>query len=137
MEKKTFSEKFDAFMMKDTTFILLVMGAAAAIFAGTYMFITLGTGAFNDLSIVAMLKDGMDGGDYAAAAGFAAGFLIARVLEGPLVGYRRYTSDWCWYRYSGAVSVNGLGVPVLQFLCSTVCGCCNRPCDGRCDHPDP
>ena len=60
MEKKTFSEKFDAFMMKDTTFILLVMGAAAAIFAGTYMFITLGTGAFNDLSIVAMLKDGMD-----------------------------------------------------------------------------
>ena len=50
------------------------------------MFITLGTGAFNDLSIVAMLKDGMDGGDYAAAAGFAAGFLIARVLEGPLVG---------------------------------------------------
>ena len=35
MEKKTFSEKFDAFMMKDTTFILLVMGAAAAIFAGT------------------------------------------------------------------------------------------------------
>lgn len=28
----------------------------------------------------------MDGGDYAAAAGFAAGFLIARILEGPLVG---------------------------------------------------
>ena len=78
--------KFDAFMMKDNTFILLVMGAAAAIFAGTYMFINLGTGAFNDLSIVTMLKDGMDGGDYAAAAGFAAGFLIARVLEGPLVG---------------------------------------------------
>lgn len=86
MEKRTFWDKFDAFMMKDNTFILLVMGAAAAIFAGTYMFINLGTGAFNDLSIVAMLKDGMDGGDYAAAAGFAAGFLIARVLEGPLVG---------------------------------------------------
>lgn len=50
------------------------------------MFITFGTGAFNDISIVAMLTDGMDGGDYAAAAGFAAGFLIARVLEGPLVG---------------------------------------------------
>lgn len=84
MEKKT--NKFNDFMMKDNTFILLVMGAAAAIFAGTYMFITFGTGAFNDIPIVAMLKEGMDGGDYAAAAGFAAGFLIARVLEGPLVG---------------------------------------------------
>ncbi|WP_373214745.1 DUF4310 family protein [Ruminococcus sp. 5_1_39BFAA] len=86
MEKKSFGQKFDEFMMKDSTFIFLVMGAAAAIFAGTYMFITFGTGAFNDISIVAMLTDGIDGGDYAAAAGFAAGFLIARVLEGPLVG---------------------------------------------------
>lgn len=85
-EKKSFSRKFEDFMMKDSTFILLVMGAAAAIFAGTYLFITHGTGAFNDIPIVAMLKDGMDGGDYAAAAGFAAGFLVARVLEGPLVG---------------------------------------------------
>ncbi|ROR31588.1 uncharacterized protein (TIGR03579 family) [Mobilisporobacter senegalensis] len=86
MEKKTFTEKFDDFMMKDSTFILLVMGAAAAIFAGTYMFIKFGTGAFNEISIVAMLTDGMGSGDYAAAAGFAAGFLIARILEGPLVG---------------------------------------------------
>lgn len=86
MEKKSFSQKFDELIMKDSTFIFLVMGAAAAIFAGTYMFITFGTGAFNEISIVAMLKEGMDGGDYAAAAGFAAGFLIARVLEGPLVG---------------------------------------------------
>ena len=86
MEKKTFSEKFDAFMMKDSTFILLVMGAAASIFAGTYMFVKFHTGAFNETPIVAMLTDGMSSGDYAAAAGFAAGFLIARVLEGPLVG---------------------------------------------------
>ncbi len=86
MEKKTFTEKFDAFMMKDSTFILLVMGAAAAIFSGTYLFIKFGTGAFNEISIVAMLTDGMGSGDYAAAAGFATGFLIARILEGPLVG---------------------------------------------------
>jgi len=84
--KKSFWEKMDAFLMKDNTFILLIMGAAAAIFAGTYMYITLGTGAFNDVNIVAMLRDGLEGGDYAAAAGFAAGFLIARILEGPLVG---------------------------------------------------
>lgn len=43
--KKSFWEKMDAFLMKDNTFILLIMGAAAAIFAGTYMYITLGTGA--------------------------------------------------------------------------------------------
>lgn len=86
MEKRTFGQKVDAFLMKDSTFILLIMGAAAAIFAGTFMYIRFGTGAFNEISIVAMLRDGMDGGDYAAAAGFAAGFLIARVLEGPLVG---------------------------------------------------
>lgn len=86
MNNKTFMQKLDAFLMKDSTFILLFMGAAAAVFAGTFLFISYGTGAFNDISIVAMLKDGMDGGDYAAAAGFAAGFLIARILEGPLVG---------------------------------------------------
>ncbi|MCI8374374.1 MAG: DUF4310 family protein [Lachnospiraceae bacterium] len=85
-DKRSFGQKMDAFLMKDTTFILLIMGAAAAIFAGTFLYIRFGTGAFNDISIVAMLRDGMDGGDYAAAAGFAAGFLIARVLEGPLVG---------------------------------------------------
>ena len=85
-DKRTFGQKLDDFLMKDSTFILLIMGAAAANFAGTFMYIHFGTGAFNDISIVAMLKDGLDGGDYAAAAGFAAGFLIARILEGPLVG---------------------------------------------------
>ena len=86
MENKTLAQKIDAFLMKDSTFIILIMGAAAAIFAGTFMYITFGTGAFNEISIVQMLKDGMNTGDYAAAAGFAAGFLIARILEGPLVG---------------------------------------------------
>lgn len=79
-DKRTFGQKLDTFLMKDSTFILLIMGAAAAIFAGTFMYIRFGTGAFNEISIVAMLRDGMDGGDYAA------GFLIARILEGPLVG---------------------------------------------------
>lgn len=84
--KKKFSEKLNDFLMKDEAFILLIMGAAAAIFTGTFLYIKFGTGAFNDVSIVAMLKEGLDGGSYSAAAGFAAGFLIARILEGPLVG---------------------------------------------------
>ena len=65
--KKSFWDKMDAFFMKDSAFIVLIMGAAAAIFAGTYMYINLGTGACNDINIVAMLRDGLDGGDYAAA----------------------------------------------------------------------
>ena len=85
-DKRRFGQKMDEFLLKDSTFILLIMGAAAAIFAGTFMYLKFGTGAFNDISIVAMLKEGIDTGDYAAAAAFAAGFLIARILEGPLVG---------------------------------------------------
>lgn len=85
-EPHGFIYKLNTFLMKDATFILLVMGAAAAIFTGTFLYMKFGTGAFNEISIVQMLKDGLDGGDYSAAAGFAAGFLIARILEGPLVG---------------------------------------------------
>lgn len=85
-EKKTLFDKFNDFMMKDSTFIILVMGAAAAIFAGTYLYINFGTGVFSDVAVSAMLKGGLESGDYTAAAGFAAGFLIARILEGPLVG---------------------------------------------------
>ena len=104
-DKRTFGQKLDDFLMKDSTFILLIMGAAAAIFAGTFMYIHFGTGAFNDISIVAMLKDGLDGGDYAAAAGFAAGFLIARILEGPLVGL---------LNIGGSLQTGvGIGIPAL------------------------
>ncbi len=106
MENKTFGEKMDEFLMKDNTFILLFMGAAAAIFAGTYMYLNFNTGAFNDISIVAMLREGLDGGDYAAAAGFAAGFLIARILEGPLVGL---------LDIGGSLQTGvGIGIPALM-----------------------
>lgn len=99
------SQKINNFLMRDETFILLFMGAAAAVFAGTYMFITHKTGAFNDIAIVQMLSDGLGGGDYSAAAGFAAGFLIARILEGPLVGL---------LDIGGSLQTGvGIGVPAL------------------------
>lgn len=59
---------------------------SAAIFAGTHMYVVYGVGAFNEVSIVAMLKAGLDGGSYGAAAAFGASFLFARILEGSLVG---------------------------------------------------
>ena len=98
--------------MKDNTFILLFMGAAAAIFAGTYMYLNFNTGAFNDISIVAMLREGLDGGDYAAAAGFAAGFLIARILEGPLVGLLDIGGS-LQYRYPGFDAFHGIQSAIL------------------------
>ena len=102
-------KKLNDFLMKDSTFILLIAGTAAAIFAGTYMFITLGTGAFNEVSIVAMLSDGLNGGDYSAAAGFAAGFLVARILEGPLVGLLDI----------GGSLMTGVGIGIPALLLST------------------
>ncbi|MDU1887141.1 MAG: DUF4310 family protein, partial [Enterococcus faecalis] len=48
--------------------------------------VVYGVGAFNEVSIVAMLKAGLDGGSYGAAAAFGASFLFARILEGSLVG---------------------------------------------------
>lgn len=78
--------KSAALLLTDKIFPLLVAVACAAIFAGTHMYVVHGVGAFNEIFVVQMLDEGLNGGDFAAAAGFATGFLIARVLEGPLVG---------------------------------------------------
>ena len=91
--------------MKDETFILLIAGLAAAVFAGTFMFINYGTGGFNEISIVQMLSAGMESGDYTSAAGYAAGFLVARILEGPLVGL---------LDIGGSIMTGvGIGIPAL------------------------
>ena len=72
-----------SFWFADWSFPLIVGIMSAAVFAGTQMY---GVGAFNEVSIVAMLKAGLDGGSYGAAAAFGASFLFARILEGSLVG---------------------------------------------------
>lgn len=74
------------FWFADWSFPIIVGLMSAAVFSGTHMYITYGVGAFNEVSIVAMLKAGLDGGSYGAAAAFGASFLFARILEGSLVG---------------------------------------------------
>lgn len=69
--------------MKENSFPLLTALLGAAVFAGGAMFLTDGYGLFADASQTAML---IEGGDLATAVGYSAGFLIARILEGPLVG---------------------------------------------------
>ncbi|MFP9213109.1 DUF4310 family protein, partial [Enterococcus faecalis] len=75
-----------SFWFADWSFTLIVGIMSAAVFAGTHMYVMYGVGAFNEVSIVAMLKAGLDGGSYGAAAAFGASFLFARILEGSLVG---------------------------------------------------
>ncbi|MCL5039263.1 MAG: DUF4310 family protein [Firmicutes bacterium] len=75
-----------SFLLQPWTFVLLLAVAGAAVFGGTHLYVVHHTGAFNEIFVVQMLDKGLRSGDYAAAAGFAAGFLIARILEGPLVG---------------------------------------------------
>ena len=80
------TEKIQKFLLKDMTFILLVAIAAAAIFGATSMFFEHGTGLTNEIVQGQMLKTGMETGDFTSAAAYASAFLVARVLEGPLVG---------------------------------------------------
>lgn len=75
-----------SFWLADWSFPIIVGLMSAAVFSGTYMYIQYGVGAFNEVSIVAMLKAGLDEGSYGAAAAFGASFLFARILEGSLVG---------------------------------------------------
>lgn len=106
MENSNFVNRLNGYLMKDSSFMALIIAASSAIFAGTYLFITFGTGVFSDIPVAAMLSEGLNGGSYAAAAGFAAGFLIARVLEGPLVGI---------LDIGGALLTGvGIGVPALM-----------------------
>lgn len=104
-------EKKISFLLSDISFLLLMGMACAAIFTGTHMYVVHKVGAFNEIFVVEMLDQGLNGGDYAAAAGFAAGFLIARVLEGPLVGL---------LDIGGALMTGvGIGIPAL-FLASGI-----------------
>ncbi|MDR2976376.1 MAG: DUF4310 family protein [Streptococcaceae bacterium] len=75
-----------SFWYADWAFPIMVGLMAAAVFAATSMYIEHGTGAFNEVAFVAMLKAGLEGGSYGPVAAFGASFLFARVLEGSLVG---------------------------------------------------
>lgn len=94
-----------SFWFADWSFPIIVGLLSAGVFAGTHMYFEYGVGAFNEVAIVAMLKAGMDGGSYGAAAAFGASFLFARILEGSLVGI---------LDIGGAVLTGvGIGIPAI------------------------
>lgn len=86
MNENIEDKKKKSFWYADWSFPILVGLLSAGVFAGTHMYYVYGVGAFNEVSIVAMLKAGMDGGSYGAAAAFGLSFLFARIIEGSLVG---------------------------------------------------
>ncbi|AMC93845.1 hypothetical protein AOC36_07560 [Erysipelothrix larvae] len=79
-------EKFEAFLEKDIAFILLLALASAGVVGATSMYLTHGVGLTNEIYIAEFLDQGKSTGAYDAALAFSSAFLIARILEGPLVG---------------------------------------------------
>lgn len=79
-------KKLNSLLMKNYSFPILTALLGAAILGGTHLFVTEGFGFFNEIAQAEMIRQGMETGDFAAPIGYCSGFLIARVLEGPLVG---------------------------------------------------
>ena len=79
-------EKLNKFLMKDWAFLLICVAICAGVVGGTHTYLVNGTGYLTNFAGGQMLKLGIESGDLGAAVGYGGGFLIARVLEGPLVG---------------------------------------------------
>lgn len=79
-------DKMDKTFLKSWFFIVIVALLGAGTVLGTVLYINYGIGAYNEIFVVKMLDNGLTKGQWAAVTAFAVGFLIARVLEGPLVG---------------------------------------------------
>lgn len=75
-------QKMKELFMKDWFFFVISMAICCGVMGSVHMYMIHGTGYLNGLAGAQLLRQG----DYATAAGYGGGFLIARVLEGPLVG---------------------------------------------------
>ncbi len=100
--------KLEKFFMSESAFALLMSMLCAGVFAGTSVFIQYKTGSFSTTSVTTMLSEALTTGSYAALIGYTGGFLLARVLEGPLVGI---------LDIGGAV-MTGVGAGIPAFLIS-------------------
>ncbi|MFV0379485.1 MAG: DUF4310 family protein [Anaerorhabdus sp.] len=78
--------KLEKALMKESAFVLLMAFICSGVFAGTSLFIQYNTGSFSTTSVTVMLTEAIETGAYSALIGYTGGFLLARLLEGPLVG---------------------------------------------------
>ncbi|MFV0479049.1 MAG: DUF4310 family protein [Anaerorhabdus sp.] len=78
--------KLEKALMKESAFVILMALICSGVFAGTSVFLEYGTGSFSTTSVTVMLSEAVKTGAYSALIGYTGGFLLARLLEGPLVG---------------------------------------------------
>ena len=81
-----YTGRAEKLLMKENSFIIFMMMICSGVFAGTSIFIEYHTGSFSTTSVTVMLSEALQTGSFAALIGYTGGFLMARVLEGPLVG---------------------------------------------------
>jgi len=79
-------KKLEQLLLKQWSFVFLLAIASAAVVGATSMFINYRIGATNEIFVTELLQQGLQTGDYQGASAFATGFLLARLLEAPLVG---------------------------------------------------
>lgn len=80
------TNKLEKFFMSEGAFAVFMAMICSGVFAGTSIFIQYHTGSFSTTSVTVMLSEALTTGSFAAVIGYTGGFLLARVLEGPLVG---------------------------------------------------
>ena len=122
-------EKMKKLFMNDWFFIAIMVLMCAGVMGGVHMYLTYGTGYMNVLVGGQLLQSG----DYAQAAGFGGGFLLARILEGPLVGILDIGGSIMMGVGCGLVGIMysiGLGCMVENFIMSLIAGAVIGACIG-------
>lgn len=122
-------EKMKKLFMNDWFFIAIMVLMCAGVMGGVHMYLTYGTGYMNVLVGGQLLQSG----DYAQAAGFGGGFLLARILEGPLVGILDIGGSIMMGVGCGLVGIMysiGLGWMVENFVMSLIAGAVIGACIG-------
>lgn len=122
-------EKMKKLFMNDWFFIAIMVLMCAGVMGGVHMYLTYGTGYMNVLVGGQLLQSG----DYAQAAGFGGGFLLARILEGPLVGILDIGGSIMMGVGCGLVGIMysiGLGWMVENFIMSLIAGAVIGACIG-------
>ena len=118
-------KKLNDLLMKNESFPLLTAMLCAAILGGSHMFITEGFGFFNEIAQAEMIRNGMETGDFATPIGYCTGFLLARILEGPLVGILDIGGSLMTGVGTGFASlflVTGMGAIMENFVLTLIAG---------------
>ena len=118
-------KKLNALLMKNESFPLLTAMLCAAILGGSHMFVTEGFGLFNEIAQAEMIRNGLETGDFATPIGYCTGFLLARILEGPLVGILDIGGSLMTGVGTGFASlflVAGLGSIMENFVLTLIAG---------------